>query len=279
MTSVEERSTRLRELFARALDIWREVGSGGEYDAIWPVLDEAAAFGKEAMDVALQLLKSDDSGRRAVASDLLGCVAAGFAPSRTVIAEALVEALSNELDIDAAWSQITALGATESTEVVPMLVQFTDSPTPALRVQAVLSLSEIEMSGRGNADVLTALAKSTEDDDLEVRQLATTIVAVDVDTARGGEELVVALRKRLFDSDDETRLMAIYGLARRRDAQAISAVQSALERPSVPDIIFAAAKELAAEELVPYLERADHSDDDDLYAEALDVCRAGSDDE
>jgi len=72
----------LSELIASAADFHRQAAGQEDYEAIWPVLDEAVAsrdvtdeaatFARQALEAGLALLGSTDPSERAVGCDLMG---------------------------------------------------------------------------------------------------------------------------------------------------------------------------------------------------------------
>jgi len=274
MAPVTDAAPTLRDLFTEALEIWRQATNGPEYDAIWPILDQAAGFGREAFDVSLYFLQADDVVRRAVSADLMGRLARTKEEFREQIAEAINDRLGVEEDVDVIWSLLTAVGPTQSVRPIPRLIEYSGSPTAPFRLQGIRSLGTIYTAHPDQASAAQAIVRAMEDLDDSVRAEATSLAALQLPL--DAPTVADALGRRLFDAYDPARLLAIHGLALRRDVRAVSAIRYALEGESVPGRVFASALVLAEPSLVPYLEKANRSSlDDERYKMVVEACRNG----
>jgi len=275
MGSVTETEPNLRELFGEALELWRKATNAAEYDNIWPVLDQAAGFARGALDVSLYFLKTDDVARRAVSADLLGRLALTGDEFHDAIGAGLTERLEIEDDVDVIWSILTALVPVRAVSAVPKLLEYASSTMAPFRLQAVRALGRLLSAMPEDASLTSTIVNGMEDTDGLVRAEATSVAATQLPLENA--EVSDALGKRLFDPEDPPRLLAIHGLALRRDPRALDAIRYSLERDVVPARVFASAMVLADPTLIPNLEAANHSNLDDARFEAvLEACRNGT---
>ena len=261
----------LRDLFTRSLALWEREGDDSPYDEIWPLLNEAAALGPAAFDIGMHFLKSPQPGQRAIAADLLGCVAARDPEQRRAVASALVRGLAVEDEYDVAWSMLIAIGPTETPETIPTLCLWATDEDAELRSLAVQSLGMVMAENRHTGDGIDALISAMEDPDDNVGFWATyalgTLVGIDE------KNIHTALSKRLFDPNNDIRMEAVVGLARRGDERVVSSIEQALREADVSPRAFDAAIVAANPVLLPALQRANRSEvSDEQYEAAVRAC-------
>lgn len=130
----------MADLLERAIAIHRRATGEDEYEAIWPVLDEAAAFGRRALDTALSLLGSEDASARAVACDLLGTLCN---PDEDHLGPEVASAIGRLAEVEADWATFGLGSQTEidRPEVREALLRRVDDPFPDAQQEAVLGLA------------------------------------------------------------------------------------------------------------------------------------------
>lgn len=233
----------LADLLGQAVAIHRRATGQEDYEAIWPILDEAAALGRAAFGAALELLGSKEASARAVACDLLGALCN---PDERVLGPevtlALVRLAEHEDDPDVVWSIARALGSAEDHMGLSTLVSLVGHPDSDVRYQVALALPFCQEGG--DAAVLAgALMTLMEDSDEQIRDWATfglgSLTEID------GDEVREALLGRLDDAFPDAREEAILGLARRRDRRVFPVVERELRDDEVGRMQVEAAAYLA----------------------------------
>lgn len=236
-------SVPLADLLGQAVTIHRRATGQEDYEAIWPVLDEAAAFGPEAFDAALELLGSKDASARAVACDLLGALCnpdeRNLGPE---VAMALVRLAEHEYDPDVLWSIARALGSARDHRGLATLMSLVGHPDGDVRYQVALALPSCQEGG--DAAVLAgALMTLMEDSDEQIRDWATFGLGSQTDI--DGDEVREALLGRMDDAFPDAREEAILGLARRRDRRVLPVIEQELRQDEVGRMQVEAAAYLA----------------------------------
>ena len=188
-------SPSLRDLIADALTICRAAPPAqtvSREDAKhWPLLEGAAKHGP-ALDVGLQLLKSDDIARRVVGVDLLEIVADRFPDHRSIVAKALLDLIVNSDDdgfgthFDSYFERsitglstqaaVRALGATREIAAIPTLLELIeedDRDSQDLRCMAIESLGRIQANGAHTADGVDGLLRVMSDSEPGIRRRGT----------------------------------------------------------------------------------------------------------
>lgn len=235
-------------LLRRAIAIYRQATVEEDYNAIWPVLDEARGLGREALAAGIALLSSNDAIERGVACDLLGTLCnpdeRNFGPE---VATAVVGAARQEDDAEVLWTIARALGHARDPRGVGTLVRLCDHPDGDVRFQVALALPSCE-EGSDTEVLAQALIRLMYDPDDDIRDWATfglgTLTEID------GPEVRQALLRRLGDHCLDARDEAIVALARRRDRRVLPVVMAQLRTGEIGRLTLEAAAYLGDEELL-----------------------------
>lgn len=164
-----EPSSSLDDLVAAAVAIARGPSGPADDERVWPVLQEAAVFGRAALDAAVVLTASREPCERAIACYLLAALCnpdeQGFSSDA---ASALVALATDEEDTDV-WSSIAcALGFTRDPRGVPVLARLATQFDSAIRFQVAQALPACE-DGADPAILTDALVVLMKDGDEDVR--------------------------------------------------------------------------------------------------------------
>lgn len=259
-------------LLAQATLIHRRATGEEEYEGIWPLMDDARAFGRGAFAAAAALLASTDPSERAVGCDLLGTLCNPdedhLGPE---VAIALIALAEHEDDTDVQWSIARALGYAGDPRGLATLTGLVAHPDSDVRYQVALALPSCQ-GGAYETTLVQALIHLMEDPDGQIRDWATfgpgSLTEID------GPAVREALFRRLEDNNRDARDEAIFGLARRRDPRALPLVVSRLQQEEVGKLAVEAAAYLADKRLLDPLRALESWWDLDagLLGEALAAC-------
>lgn len=230
-------SVQLDEIFGQTLC--------GEYDddAPWAAVRTLHCMGSlEVFDFATQWCSSEDPLKRARGADVLAQLGKtadhpsnNFPDESFSVVSALMREEKDPLPL---LSAIHALGHIGNPLAVPLVIEHRLHPDPDVRFAVAFALGNF-------ADLpiaIEALLALSQDVDEDVRDWATFGLGVLGNS--DSPDIRDALVRRLSDSDDDVREEAMIGLGKRKDGRVLSALLSALERPTVTDRAVEAASEM-----------------------------------
>src|SRR5262249_8697667 len=136
-------------------------------------------------------------------------------------AQILASLLDSELDVNVLRAAFVALGHLHEPEVVSAASQYAEHFDADVRWSVAFALT-----GQSAPLAIELLIRLSRDLDPEVRDWATFGLGTQIETDT--PPIRDALAARLDDTDDDTRGEALIGLARRRDARVVSAIQTEL---------------------------------------------------
>lgn len=195
---------------------------------------------REVLERAAALCHSGCPNERQLGADILGQLGV---PERVFPAESvriLLDMLISERDASVLQSIFVAFSHIGDAAAIDPAIQFASHDDADVRHAVVLALTSHD-----DAWAIRKLIELTHDPVAEVRDWATFALGSqreEVDT----HELREALAARLTDTDEYVRGEALIGLARRKDARAIPALQTELALSDVNYLAVEAA-ELAAD--------------------------------
>ena len=218
-------------------------------------------------DHAASLCSDTDPLMRAVGADILAQLGTREEyPFADESAPVLISLLG-DIDSRVIASALYALGHLKRGESAE-LIALAQHPSESIRCALAYALG-----GRSDDLSCSALVILSADQDLDTRNWATFSLGSigECDSTAIRE----ALLARLSDSDDEVRGEAMVGLARRKDARAVSAILTALGNEHVLNLAIEAAEEMPRSEFLPHLEEllAKHPEDEDIQR-AVEACRS-----
>lgn len=209
----------------------------------WDAIATLQRNGDEAvLDICKAFCKSDDSDERAVGAAVLGQLGSSLELLRDerfrLLKEMLDRELSGDVDPEMLASICFAFGHLNDPRAVPAVVPLACHPLSSVRYAVVQALSAQE-----DPVAIAELIGLSNDEDRDIRDWATFGLGqlIEADNA----DIREALRSRLTDADPDTRLEAISGLARRKDAGVIPHIVDALDAGEVGAPIFEAVVDLA----------------------------------
>ena len=234
-----------------ALAAARRLPSGEEY---WDLLGKTTGVGSVAADLALRMLRSNDSVVRATGCDLLGAACNGNGEPHRWAATALVDLAASETSREVVRSIAGALEHVADLSAIPLLVELASYDDSDVRRKVALALPAA-MTDHCDDAAVEALIRLSRDPDAATRNWATFGLGrqVGVDSA----EVREALWARTDDKDPDVREEGICGLARRRDRRMLPLVADLLAAGDAHSWLFDAAAWLGDESLVPLLEEYD----------------------
>jgi len=195
---------------------------------------------RDVLERAAALCHSGCPNERQLGADILGQLGV---PDRAFPAESvriLLDMLISERDASVLQSIFIAFSHIGDAAAIDPAIHFASHDDADVRHAVVMALTSND-DGRA----IPTLIELTQDPVAEVRDWATFALGTrreELDTV----ELREALAARLSDSDEYVRGEALVGLARRKDARAIPALQTELARSDVNYLALEAA-ELAAD--------------------------------
>jgi HEAT repeat protein len=230
-------SSKIEGLFTQTL-----LGDN-DADAPWMAVRALQDIGnREVFDRAAAWCSSQNPLERARGADVLAQLGktAGH-PDNTFPEESfsviskLVVSDSEPLPLSSA---IYALGHIGNALAVPLLAQHCSHPNSEVRFAVAFALGNFT----DDPVAVQTLLPLTRDVDDDVRDWAT--FGIGASGKLDSPEIRDALVSRLDDSFEDVRQEAIVGLARVKDQRVLSSLLSALEQPTVPDILIDASNEM-----------------------------------
>jgi HEAT repeat protein len=220
-------------------------------DEIWPLVQEAAKFERDALEAGVELL-SGDPAMRLVGCDLLGLLCNpdehGWSSE---VAAALIELAKSEVDGKVCDALSIAMGHTADKDCVPSLIGLSNHRESYVRRSAVSALPFCAGGTDAPVSMVETLLSRMDDEDGGVRDWATfglsRLLPIDSVTIRD------AFVEHLDDNDQDAQIEAVMGLARRRDLRAIPALTELLRSGGDDSTVLLAARYLADHRLLPYL--------------------------
>lgn len=211
------------DLFAAALTGDRED------DAAWAAVRKLHLFeGREVLERAIDLTRSNDPYRRARGADVLGQLgvqpgvfSTSWVPERLQSLLALLRRESDSLVLNAA---IAALGFLSEPEGIRAILPYHEHSDENVRYAVACALPN---GLGGEPEIIDTLLKLMRDPDSDVRDWATFGLGTQSDA--DSTAIRDALFERLQDSDYDTRAEAAVGLAKRKDLRALPVIIEELE--------------------------------------------------
>lgn len=195
-----------------------------EDDAAWKAVRRLHFLdGREVLEKAIDLTRSNDPYRRARGADVLGQLGVQPGVSSTSLVserlQALLALLLEESDPLVLNAAIVALGFLSESEGIRAILPYREHPDENVRYAVAWALP----SGLGDEpEIIDTLLQLMRDPDPDVRDWAT----FDLGTQSDVDSAVIrdALAERLQDEDYDTRAEAAVGLAKRKDLRALPVI-------------------------------------------------------
>lgn len=255
-----ERQNELNWIVESAIQIGHSEISSDEYwDAIFPILELAKAFGQSAIDAGISLLTGTEVERR-VGYDLLGVMCNPDEHNRGhLVAVAIVAVAENETDAVLCDALVTALSHAADPIGLPILINLALHADGEVRRTVASAIPFcVESDTSPGSEAIKTLIELTSDDENAVRDWATFSLGQMLKVDSSGIRDALALR--LLDADDDTRAEALIGLARRRDARATPIIMSRLLSGHDDLLLLESAAYMAEPDFLPFLNAIDVKD-------------------
>jgi HEAT repeat protein len=235
---------------------------------------------QEVFDAARDLCASDDAARRALGADILGELGTPDMPFREESVGILLGLLAAEQDPSVLHSIAVALGQLHDPRGIGPLLKLTGHPDAAVREGVASGLGGVLQGVKGHRDdsAIHALIELSSDENVDVRDYATTALASETLADVRMLEINDALLARTGDDDEEVRGEALLGLGLRKDRRVVEPLlrelSGRMRDEYVRGLLFEAALEIADPALCPtLLQLKQRGLKDDLLDKAITVCR------
>lgn len=205
----------------------------------------------ETFEQCREYLKSTDAKKRTIGVDVMAQLGTRPRPFYKETIRLLFELLDSETNEKAIWSTLYALshnneelGEAEAS----LLTKFKDHLNSDIRHALVMALLTLD-----NKVAIDTLIHLSKDSVSATRNWATFGLGTQID--RNNQSIRDALWQRVTDADLDTKLEAILGLAKRRDARVWELIQRELSAGELGSQLFDAIEELNDKSFLPYLEK------------------------
>ena len=227
---------------------------------------------RESLDLAVQLLDSEEPDDRSLGADILGQLGAPGKPFVEERLSKLIELLERETDSGVLAAGATALGHLADHRALESLLRLVRHPSADVRFAVAGALPRCLGEPEDERGV-EALIELSGDDDEDVRDWAVFGLGSEVDT--DSPDVREALYRRIDDVHADTRDEALVGLAYRHDERVIEPLLARLSSDEVGTLDVEAAREMGSPRLHHALvELKEWWDvDENLLAEAIERCR------
>ncbi len=238
---------------------------------------------RDVFDAARDLCASDDPERRALGADILGQLGTPDRPFLEESVDILLRMLATEHDPGVLYSIAIAFGQLQDSRGIEPLLRLVGHPDALVREGVAFGLGGalLGIKGRRHDDAIHALIGLTTDEDVDVRDFATTALACELLASVRMPEINEALLRRVSDEDAEVRAEALLGLAFRKDRRIVEPLGRELSGQITDHydmlLLLEAAAEIADPSLCPVLQKLkDRGLKDEMLNPALAACRRGT---